>query len=468
MTSVLSHRLLSNGNRILIFSFLIIFSVSSCKNIRKTEKYQETEPAVVVGPKTDPTIVDTVKWDTKPSDYPPITDKPVVKPPKPRPPVTPPKPNEPDKPDEPTEILQNSYNVAIMAPFYTNKETYGQIKSKTAIKSLEFYAGAKIALDVLSKEGVNLNIHTYDTQGSTSITTSIMNRPDFFGMNLAIGPMKTETLKTAAALVKGRKTLLVSPWNPKTSITSSNPNYIQVNPSLESHCQALMRHARKNFSSHKIVLACRKDTKENNNFKYFQDENKVISRSTAAPKIPELIAEYGDDIPIQEFLQPDTTVFIIASWDEKFVSNLLRKIYSEKGHRHVVVYGMPQWIDFERIGYEYYERLNVHISNSNFMDLDDVDVQNFRRDYFNNVGAVPTKDAILGYDIMLYFGRLLKERGTNLNKFLDRENEKGLHTDFNFRGVFKAGTEDFSKAEWFENDYLNILEYKDFKFQRAD
>ncbi len=483
MISVLSHRRLSNGSNILLVFFLSIFVFSSCKNMRKTEKYVETPSAEIEKPKSAPENVDTVTWNNKPADYPPIADRP-QKPPRPgeRPAtpdiVTPDKPERPDTPDrpgkptpnQPIESLQGSYNVAIMAPFNTHKETYGQVRSKTSIKSIEFYAGVKMALERLGMEGLNLNVYTYDTQGSAGVTSSLFNRPEMYNMNLILGPMKTDALKMAASKVRGKQnTFLVSPWNPKTSITSANPNYIQVSPSLSSHCRAIMRHVLKNYSASKVVLACREGGTENKNFKYFQDEQRVIRRNASAPKLPELIAQYGDDIPLQDYYRSDTTVFIVPSWDEKFVSNLLRKIYSENGGSHVVVYGMPQWKDFERIGYEYYERLNVRISNSNFMDKDNPEIQNFRRDYYNMMGAVPGKDAILGYDLMMYFGRMLKKRGATFAQFLNRDyGGNHLHTQFNFNGIFKSGTENFSKAERFENQYLNILHYKDFKFQKLN
>ncbi len=474
-----NHPLRLNGNKGLFLLLIFVFSLGSCKQFRKTEKYEDTPPATVDGPRVDPTQVDTVKFQTKPNDYPPIADapnrpvRPGEKPPtRPDEPATPTEPTDPVVPIEttPTENIQGSYNVAIMAPFNTHKETYGQVRSKTSIKSIEFYAGVKMALDRLGTEGVKLNVYTYDTQGSSSITRSIMSRPDFYNMNLIIGPMKTESVKAAAEWVKGKKnSVLVSPWNPKVSITKENPNYVQVNPSLETHCKSIMRHVRKNFSASKVVLACREETKESNNFKYFQDENKVISRNASAPQLRELVAEYGDDIPLHDYMQSDTTVFIIPSWDEKFVSNLLRKIYSAKHRSHVVVYGMPQWKDFERIGYEYYEYLNIHISHPNFMDKNNENVQNFRRDFYNLIGTVPSKDALLGYDTMLYFGRMLQKKGTTFNTFLDQENGYDyMHTQFHFDPIFKTGTDNFNKAERYENQYLNILEYTGFNFQKAD
>ncbi len=464
-----SHRQRLNGNNILLLSILIIFFVSSCK-IRKGEYYQEDTPATVGG-------VDTIRWDNKPSDYPPITDNSgstIVEPVNPVEPQPNPDDKDPDEPDtpvvDPIEETEYSYDVAFMLPFYSNKAGTGQITSSSSLKSLEFYTGAKMALDKLSAEGLNLKVYAYDTQGSSSQVSSIMSRSEFSGMDLVFGPMKTDPLKTAASRVRGKQTVLVSPWNPKTSITSSNPNYIQVSPSLKTHCEAIMKYVRQNHYIGNVVLACKQGTSERNYFTYFQNANKVLAGSTATASIPELEAEYGDNIPLENYYQPDSTVFIVPSWDEKFISNLLRKIAITKGNRKVVVYGLPQWMNFERIDFDYYERLNIHVSSAVFVDAESYEVREFRRDYYNKTGTVPGTDAFLGYDLTLYFGRQLKEKGNSFIRQLDvNPSSQGeyYHTVFQFEGDSPSGTDNFNNIDKFENKHVNILKFDNFGFQHT-
>ncbi len=480
MTSVQNHPPLLSGNKFIGIFLFIIFVISSCKQFRKVEYYEEDDPAVVEAPdKNNPTNIDTVKWDSKPDNYPPITDKP-----RPTPPskpgedttnttnpgdvtTTPPDNNN----NDPKEVHLTEYNIAVVAPFYANKATGGSITSKTSLKTLEFYSGLKMALNEINAQGkYRLNVYTYDTEGSKSKTATILNRPEFSSMNVVIGPMKTEPLKIAAQKFKTSKTTLVSPWNPKTSITSDNPNYIQVSPSLKTHCEAIMQHARKNYSSNKIVLVAKKESKEKDYLKYFQDENKVISKNALAPSLPELEAEYGDNIPLGTYFNPDTTVFIVPSWDDRFVANLLREIYTKKGARHIVVYGLPQWETFERVSYEYYEGLNVHISNTSFVNLSDEKIKMFRRNFFDKYGTVPIENAFLGYDLMLYIGDLLEKRGANFTNYLDLEHSSNYyHTEFKFEKEFSSPTDDnFSNISKFENKYLNILRFKDYQFIKAN
>lgn len=497
MTSVQNRRPLSSGNSFaaLLLTFIILTS-SACHLFRTVEDYEPDDPVVVKPdePKPDP---DTVDWENNPDEKPPITS-PKPKPPKPKPPkpgepkpdnpVTPPNPDttdppvivDPDNPDttdpkDPEEPVVPptpgaTYNIAVIAPFYSSKNVVGEIGNKTTIRSLDFYGGVKMATDRLRAEGVNANVYVYDSEGSAGQVTSIMSRPEFGSMDLIIGPRKTDPVKTAASRVKNGRAKLVSPWTPKTGITYDNPNYIQVSPSLKSHCEAIMAHIHANHDPSKVVLACRLGSSEPSYFKYFQDHHKVLSGSAATPRLPEFQAEYGNSIPVAQHInQGDTTIFVIPSWDEKFVSVLLRKIYIDRGSSHIIVYGMPQWEGFDRVGYEYYERLRVRISTDNFMDLDDPMVQDFRRDFYYKHGTVPHKDALMGYDLALYFGRLLKKRGNGFNQYLDQEHaDDYLHTRFHFEAEYRPGSDAFNQVMQYENKYLNILEFKDFKFQRMN
>ncbi|HHH49713.1 MAG TPA: amino acid ABC transporter substrate-binding protein [Saprospiraceae bacterium] len=268
---------------------------------------------------------------------------------------------------------------------------------------------------------------------------------------------------------------MVSPYSASLSVTKDNPYYIQVNPSLRSHCEALTKHFRAKYPADQVVLIARNKTAETNALRYFQDANYEFEGTTATTRLKEVILT--DDSP--DFINNEdfstyiqlgkTTVFVIPSWqNEQYVYSLLRKINVSKGPNNVVVYGMPQWLGFERISPDYFERLHVHISASSYIDPTASTIKFFRQDYFNRYGTVPTADVFLGYDTVLYFGRMLEKHGAKFQYFIDQEREAYLHTTFGFEPIVKAtttGAEDFSKIERFENKHLNILKFENYHFQ---
>ncbi len=470
MTSAQNHRQPSNGNKWILF-FGIALLVSSCGLFGKGEYYEPDNPGDTVEKPEDPGRVDdldpdTLRWTTKPNDYPPIGD-PVATVPDPDPDPIPDDPVvTPTDPHDSGGSTYNKYNVAIIAPFKANNNPT-KVSDKYTLRSAQFYGGSLLALDKLYTEGMSISVAIYDTERNATKTREILSRPEFDNIHLILGPMSTEPLKVATEHVKKRETVLISPWNPKSGITYDNPRYIQVSPFVETRCQAIMRHARKYHKSQNITLIGRSTSGEKERFRFFQDENRMIRTNGGSGTLKTHIVNPGDnfaDVDLKPYFSTtgDTSVFIIPSINEKFVSAIMRKIVLDGQNKPVVIYGFSNWMDFERVGYEYYENLNVHLASPYFIDGSRQDIRDFKRSYYNRFGTVPDFNAYLGYDTMLFFGRQLKKYGTNFPKKLQEEDDRYLHTTFSFRPDFMGGDE--RKASQYENKHLNILKFDNFKF----
>ncbi|MBK8704924.1 MAG: hypothetical protein IPN33_16025 [Saprospiraceae bacterium] len=131
---------------------------------------------------------------------------------------------------------------------------------------------------------------------------------------------------------------------------------------------------------------------------------------------------------------------------------------------------MPQWITFDKIDFSYYEKLHIHISASSYIDPISVDVQSFKRQYFDRFGAVPVEESFLGYDVTLYFGRMLHKYGSKFQRSFDRNAYTGLQTRFDFQPVMKANAagSDRYQIEQYENSFIHILKFQDYQFRPAD
>jgi len=97
---------------------------------------------------------------------------------------------------------------------------------------------------------------------------------------------------------------------------------------------------------------------------------------------------------------------------------------------------MPQWKNYERISFDYYDVLNVHISSDNQLDKTKDNIKNFARAYFNRFGEMPNEDAYYGYDMTLYMGKMLIKHGSQFQTQIDAEPFMGLSTGFDFESVY--------------------------------
>jgi hypothetical protein len=372
----------------------------------------------------------------------------------------------------------SAYNVSIILPFMSQDFDPNSVDvNRRSLMALNYYSGVRMALDELDSEGIKLNVRTFDSEASQSIVSNLLrSNPDVQDAHLIIGPFQRDNVRMVAENVRGTGQVFVSPWNASSSLSGANPNYVQVSPTLKTHCEAIIRHARQKYRPDQVVLIARDRRAERESLGYFQDENfRIMGDRNPENQLNEYIISNDEDfdqidvLPLLEL--QDTTVFIIPSWQETFVYSLLRKIeLARDEYAHVVVYGMPQWAGFELIDFEYYEKLNVHISSNTYIDPVQTDVKFFRSRFFERFGAPPTNEAFIGYDVMLYMGRMLKKHGTKFQYALDRERAQYLHTRFDINQVVTPTTTGAERLpiEQFENKYVNILKFQDYYFQRAN
>jgi len=411
--------------------------------------------------------MDTVKWTEVPrEEKPPITTEEsgdVIRP--------------SDNPSVPSGTKMNEYNVSVLLPFLGNKfrEYENRINPKSDL-AMNFYSGMKMAFEDLSRDGIRLNVTVHDTEASETTTRNLLKKSELYQAQMIIGPVKASNVRVVAEYAKQNKKVIVSPFTPSSKITKANPYYVQVNPSLESHCKAITQHALNKYPASQIVLACRNKSAEVARLKYFQKAQQEISGSSSVAKFKEFIvtdqsADFNE-MDVTPYIQEGkTTVFLVPSFSNKnFVYSLLRQLRIAKGPNDVVVYGMPQWMENERLGVDYLNDLNVHVSSANNIDNQKPEIQNFRRRYFDRYGQVPATNCYLGYDVMMYFGRMLNKHGTSFQQSIDREITPLLHSSFDFEPTApkSANIENYSAIEFYENKKVNILKFEDYYYQLAD
>ena len=487
MTSVQNLRLPLSGNKIMLFFAISLLGFSSCDMFKKAQtgddvvEEEKTELDEVHGQSTynpetgeyEPTTtvnseVDTVVWQVDIDDTPPITSDATED--------ANPDGTDPNGNDDGPGKLLDSYNVAVLLPFYTNRYRDGGSVDNASLSAINFYGGMQIAFEELSREGLNIKASIHDTKGSESTVEALMNSEAIAKADLIIGPFRKNNIILAGQKAKELQTPFVSPLSASSAVAKDNPYFIQVKPYLQTHCQAITQHARKRFKPEQIVLVSRNKNAEISRFKYFQDENKKIEGSDFAPRFKEYIIDAEemdfDEIDIEPYLtEGDTTVFIVPSFSNKnFIYGLLLKIYNAKKDKPVIVYGMPQWMDFEPPSYDYYELLNLHVSSANFIDPTKTEIKDFKQNYYNKYGTIPNDKAYSGYDVMMYFGKMIDKHGTKFQESIDRERTEYLNTKFEFvREVplSAALQEDFSQTNLYENKHVYILKFKDYYFQHT-
>ncbi len=367
-------------------------------------------------------------------------------------------------------------NVSILLPFLANASSTGV--PDNSLWAINFYGGARLAYDDLEEEGAKFNVSVMDSEASPTKVTNLLKAGDLPNADLIIGPYKREEVDIVQAFSKKSKTPMVVPYTAQMGMSEDNPFYIQVNPSLKSHCEAMTKHIRKSYQPENVVLVALNLPEEKARFKYFQDANTLVEKGKTGKKFNELLVpETGANfhtIDVTKFMKPNaTTVFVVPSWsNQTFIYSLLRQLLAKQAEgEDIVVYGMSMWLDFAQIDFEYYEKLHLHVSSASYVDDNDERVKQFKKKFFDSYGTVPNEEAFLGYDVMLYFGKMLAKYGKTFTSKLDSSPFDVLHGRFEFNRVVlypEKHKEDLNYYDQLENTFVNILKFQNFHLQPAD
>jgi len=427
---------------ILLLLSLGIFLIA-CNPPKRTAGPARPQPGKP-GP-TKPAPIDTVRWTPANTGNPPIG-------------TTPGKPG----PSQPQ--AGETYHIAFLLPFLTN-----QMRSNVPDKSrmaLHFYTGAKIALEQLSTElNINLVADVWDTQGNDADFQKLLNNPRLEKASVFIGPVRSTHVETFAEWTKKRKKILISPVTPNEDLTKANPDFIQTNPSLPSHCRAITRHIRKTNRADAVTLVCKQ--REAERLAYFQHANDGGSTRFSELIVPDATTNF-DKIDLKNFIKPGrTSVFVLPSWSSQdFVMAFLRKLKDAKGSNRVEVYGMPQWRSFDAIDPEYLSSLNVHISSAGWLDYTREELKDFQQKFYDTTGTIPDEEAFNGYDVTLFTGRMLARYGLSFPNRLAAETQQTMGGQFSFAKVFSNGAVDDSRntPDYWENTFVHILKFEKFGY----
>jgi hypothetical protein len=252
----------------------------------------------------------------------------------------------------PTSPVGNKYDVSLVLPFLANQSSLGEL-DENSYWAVHFYAGAKLAYDNLAQAGVSLNVSIFDSEGATSKVNRLLIDNTVKDAELIIGPYKRDNVRLMETFSKKNSIPLVVPYTASLGLADGNPNYIQMNPSLQSHCEAITRHARAVYDTENIVLVAQDKPEETSRFAYFQNANAARNGSAVGARFREYAVAPGEDNQIEIDITPyisqgKTSVFIVPSWSsESFIYSLLRSLMIEQAKgENIGVYGMPMWMDF--------------------------------------------------------------------------------------------------------------------------
>lgn len=349
--------------------------------------------------------------------------------------------------------VKDTYRVAMMLPFFANpadreSSNRNQFISKVAT---DYYWGALLALDTLKSCGTDLIVHTYDTRDDSTQILIILNKMIDQNVDLIIGPLFNQIAEPVYRYSRLKRVNYVSPFYDVGDSGETNRYYFLSSPKPERYGDYAAEYLNKIDFGQKIFI-----------LREPQQNQKAIAEAFLQ-KLDTALASHvvsrsfiSDDAAknMTSSIFSDRNILFIPSSNEVFVAsvfNQLRK-FSEK---QFTVIGLSQWLNFNTFDPKLWNRMNVHILTSYFINYSNPEVQDFVKKYRKKYNTEPSEYAFRGYDDMLFYGSRMLHDGKYFQRYFTAQGYPLLHGNFEM-------VED-STNQGYYNQGIHLLKFQDFK-----
>jgi hypothetical protein len=308
--------------------------------------------------------------------------------------------------------------IGVLAPLYIDSAFDGYTYKlgvnsipKYILPGLEFYNGVMLAVEHLQKENVNVEVWVYDTKKSNADLIALQKTMDLTNFNLLIGSFNNVNEQKFFADFAAQKNIpLVSATYPNDALLKSNPFFIMLNPTIQTHINGIYNYLTRMYPvNSNILFVTRKGQFEDRLRKQFNTLN-------ASKKINYKVIEMKDDGTTDIDLYLDSTtqnVIVAGSLNETFATNLVTALNDASAYKSVVV-GMPNWDGIKGIDKSsnnnveiiYSTPFNFSSSHTMFSTL----YENYKTKYFSR----PSDMVFKAYETMYRFAKLLDRHKNNL------------------------------------------------------
>ncbi|GAB3521805.1 hypothetical protein GCM10027442_46390 [Emticicia fontis] len=336
----------------------------------------------------------------------------------------------------------NAINVAVMLPFRLFE--FDPNRTNRANQYIyDLYAGMKQAQEKLASEQISVNLYAFDIERDVKHINDVVGNRAFDKVDLIIGPLYPEVNKVANNFVKSNDAIQVHPLSNNRQLVSNDKNAFLASPSFETQAAKAIEYI-VNEKSGRTVTIYYGNTRKDSAFAY-------IYRDRAMEKGLNVLAikKYTNADDIDTKRKPDH-IFIAGS-EQTFGPKIISALDKKRINSPIIAASSA--FDFEGSSLNIFNR-DLYLIQLDYMDRDKEEVKNFRSAYISSQNIAPSYYSYWGYDMLLFYGRMLKSGRNKLRGNLDSiEHTQGYTLD---------GFDYTNRSN--ENQIVPIIKYQDGKF----
>ncbi|MEF2233229.1 MAG: tetratricopeptide repeat protein [Candidatus Cardinium sp.] len=329
-----------------------------------------------------------------------------------------------------TSKQKTAYNVAVFLPFFVEELNYAACTDQFVIA---VYQGIQLAIEKLAQEDIVINLFAFDTKRNIATTQSLLAQEAMPYMDLIIGPLYPDTIPLVAAFAKKHKINLVNPISDNPAVTQGNPFTFLFQPDLETCAQKAAALTLSDLHSKAIEEPCigvfygmeQKDVLQATLYKQKVEQqlgkpiDLFVQLSNATIKIffEQATSQEDETSEVTEQDRLDLTKLThiyVPSHDELLVSNVISLCLKLGIKPHII--GHEQWIKKEILNIHQLKKFPILFLSPHYIDYTRPALHAFRKNFFEQNGTEPNEKSYIGYEMMVFFGKMLGRYGTYFQK----------------------------------------------------
>ena len=334
-----------------------------------------------------------------------------------------------------------SIKAAIILPFMTGKED----RKDEQLRMVEYYEGLLIAVDSLKRQGVSIELFTYDSKGNEANLKNILQKKEIQKMDVIFGPAKQSNINILADFAQKHSIRLVVPFSPKVDQVFNNPYIYQINTPQSYLYSEVYDHFVRKFSKNNIIFvnADKFDTEKNEFIKGLKTE---CNNKNIRFKEIDLNNDVSTNRIIAQMDTLGTNIFIPTSGKSNSLIKMfprLTQIRREHPNFDMHLFGYPEWQTYtqEHLG-SFYELDTYFYSSFYTNNLFPEAIKfthDYRRWYSKDMANILPRYGMLGFDMGYFFLKGMADYGNKLEDNINKVHITPIQTGFKFERVNNWG-----------------------------
>lgn len=328
-------------------------------------------------------------------------------------------------------------NFGLLLPFELSSADPGSFRY-----IYDIYAGMALASQKLEEQGIAVQLHTYDIKSDARAFQAAEKKTGFSDLDLIVGPLYPAPNTLAQKFVNAQHIIHVHPTSNNLSLLSESKNAFLMQPSHTQQAKKALDYAASAGLPKSVSVYFGEARKDSLFARIYADEARKRGYS-----VSEIVKFTGQKLAPQR-----GHVFLAA--DNNLGVRFLQSVAMNDLQCEVILTASS--FNWEKVNTSSFTP-KIALIYPEYVNRDREAVQEFERNYFEKTSAVPSYYSYLGYDLVYYFGTMLKD-GT---RSFETHISQGEYID----DYLLSGYDFSDKVK--QNEIVPIVKFRDNQFEEV-